>query len=145
MTRPSYRNALRAQLAEGGFAFSVECVTPAASDHFEVAIAPFVELSEQVKGDPRIHGLAVTDRVKSDDDHDPVRLARHLAEASGKAPIVHLSGKDRDSEWLQEGLARAQAAGLENLLLITGDTRMSPCVRTISPVAPASPGRTRTN
>jgi methylenetetrahydrofolate reductase (NADPH) len=126
MTRPSYRNDARAELAAGRFVVSVECVTPPASEEFAVAIAPLVELGERIKGDGRIHTLAVTDRVKSDEDHDPVRVARHLAETSGKAPTVHLAGKDRDPAWLEDGLARAHAAGLENLLLVTGDKLKCP-------------------
>lgn len=64
------------------------------------------DLREQIsEGEPRIHTIAVTDRVKSDDEHDPVRIARRVAEASGKAPTVHLAGKDRDRVWLLDALA----------------------------------------
>lgn len=109
------------RLAAGEFVASIEFVTPEASEEFEVAVSPIVELGSQIKTDPRIHTIAVTDRVKSDDDHDPVRMAGRVAEASGKAPTVHLSGKDRDRPWLLDALVRMQGAGLENLLLITGD------------------------
>ena len=121
MHRPPYRNELREEMAKGGFVVSIECVTPKASDEFETAIVPFVELGERVKGDPRIHTIALTDRVKSDNDHDPVRVARRVAEASGKTPTVHLSGKDRDRPWVLDALDRAASEQLENLLLITGD------------------------
>jgi methylenetetrahydrofolate reductase (NADPH) len=121
MKRPSYHNVLREHMSRGEFVISVEFVTREAAEEFEVAIVPAVELSERVKGDPRIQTIAVTDRVKSDDDHDPVRVAQRVAEASGKAPTVHLTGKDRDRVWLLDALARAEAANLENLLLVTGD------------------------
>lgn len=121
MHRPPYRNELRDEMAKGGFVVSIECVTPEASEEIESAIAPFLELGERVKGDLRIHAIALTDRVKSDNDHDPVRVARRVAEASGKAPTVHLSGKDRDRAWVLGALARAEADHLENLLLVTGD------------------------
>lgn len=116
-----YQNALRERMSRGDFVVCVEFVTPTRAEEFEVGIGPVVELSERAKGDSRIHAIAVTDRVKSDDDHDPVRVAQRVAEASGKVPTVHLAGKDRERAGVLDGLARAKAAGLENLLLITGD------------------------
>ena len=119
MTR--YHNALREQVRGGGFAAAIEYVTPEVSEEFEGAVAPIVELAERIKGDPRLHAIALTDRVKSDDDHDPVRVGARIAEVCGKAPTVHLSGKDRDAAWIAGALGRMQAASLENTLLVTGD------------------------
>jgi methylenetetrahydrofolate reductase (NADPH) len=116
-----YPNLLRRGLAAGEFVASVEYVTPEVSEPFETAIAPIVDLAEHIKADPRFHTLAITDRVKSDHDHDPVRVAEHVAAACGKAPTVHLSGKDRDGRWLTDALRRMRAAGLENVLMVTGD------------------------
>lgn len=125
MEGPQYENALRERLARGEFVASIEYVTPAASEALEGAIAAVIDLAERIKADPRFHTIAVTDRVRSDNDHDPVRVAAHVAEACRKAPTVHLSGKDRDPEALAGALGRAELAGLENLLLITGDKMRS--------------------
>jgi methylenetetrahydrofolate reductase (NADPH) len=116
-----YRNLLRERLERRDFTAAIEFVTPEASEVLEGAIAPAIELAERIKADPRVDTIAVTDRVRSDRDHDPVVVASRVAEACGKAPTVHLSGKDRDAAWLDSALGRARAAGLENLLLITGD------------------------
>jgi methylenetetrahydrofolate reductase (NADPH) len=116
-----YDNLLRERLARGEFVVSVEFVTPPASEPLEGAIAPVIELAERIKADARFHTIALTDRVKSDDDWDPVTIAAHVAEAFGKAPTVHLAGKDRDPAWLAEALRRAEGVGVENVLLITGD------------------------
>jgi methylenetetrahydrofolate reductase (NADPH) len=124
--RPPGRNELRERLSRGEFVVSVEVVTPEASEEFESAIAPITEFAERTKGDARVHTLALTDRVKSDHDHDPIRVAARVAEASGKAPTVHLAGKDRDRPWLVDALARMKGARLENLLLITGDKVKTP-------------------
>ena len=121
-----YGNLLRDRLERREFVASIEFVTPEASEPFEAAIAPIVELAEHIKADARFHTIAVTDRVKSDDDHDPVRVAARVAEACGKAPTVHLSGKDRDAAWVEDALGRMRGAGLENLLLITGDKVKTP-------------------
>lgn len=116
-----YQNLWWEGLRSGQFVASIEFVTPEASEELEGAIAPVIELAEHIKADPRFATIALTDRVKSDRDHDPIVVASRVAEACRKAPIVHLSGKDRDPTWLADALRRATAAGLGNLLLITGD------------------------
>src|SRR5437870_9782943 len=121
MEGSGYDNVLRRRLGQAQFVASIEFVTPAAHEPFETAIAPITELAERIKADARFDTIALTDRVKSDHDHDPVRVAAHVAEACGKAPLVHLSGKDRDQAWLLDSLAQMPSAGLENLLLVTGD------------------------
>lgn len=121
MARARYHNMVREQIGTGRFAVVIEVTTPEASEAFEGAIAPIVELGEQIKADPRIAGVALTDRVKSDHDHDPVRVAHRVAEASGKATTVHLSGKDRQPDYVAGALRRMGGLGLENLLLVTGD------------------------
>src|SRR5918996_302150 len=95
----AYHNLVRERIERGGFAAVIEFTTPEASEEFETAIAPIVELGERIKSDARVAGVALTDRVKSDDDHDPVGVAHRVAQASGKAPTVHLSGKDRDAAY----------------------------------------------
>jgi methylenetetrahydrofolate reductase (NADPH) len=119
--RPQYDNVLRRRLGQGEFVASVEFVTPEASEQFEGAVAPVIDLAEHIKADPRFHTIALTDRVKSDDDHDPVRIGAWVAEVCRKAPTIHLSGKDRDPAWVADCLSRMEAAGLENALLVTGD------------------------
>jgi methylenetetrahydrofolate reductase (NADPH) len=121
MDCPRYVNRARQRLERGEFVASIEFVTPEAHEEFEASIAPIIELAEHVKADSRFDTIALTDRVRSDHDHDPVSVAARVAEASGKSPIVHLSGKDRDPWWIADALRRIQQSGLENLLLITGD------------------------
>src|SRR5439155_16962984 len=127
MEGSGYDNVLGRRLRKGQFVASIEFVTPAAHEPFETAIAPITELAERIKADARFDTIALTDRVKSDHDHDPVRVAAHVAEACGKVPLVHLSGKDRDAGRFADSLRRMRETGLENVLLVTGDkVRTSP-------------------
>jgi methylenetetrahydrofolate reductase (NADPH) len=121
MAEAGYRNVVRERIENGDFAAIIEFTTPEASEEFETAIAPIVELGARIRDDARVAGVALTDRVKSDDDHDPVRVAHRVAQASGKATTVHLSGKDRDPAYVADALGRMRHLGLENLLLVTGD------------------------
>jgi methylenetetrahydrofolate reductase (NADPH) len=121
MPQPKYRNVVRERLENGGFAAVIEFTTPEAGEDFVTAIAPVVELGERIKDDPRVAGVALTDRVKSDHDHDPVRVADRVAAASGKATTVHLSGKDRQPSYVADALFRMRELSLENVLLVTGD------------------------
>jgi len=125
-------NLLRRRLERRQFVASIEFVTPEAHDAFESAIAPITDLAEHIKADGRFDTIALTDRVKSDHDHDPVRVAARVAEASGKVPIVHLSGKDRDAVWVADAVGRMRDNGLDNVLLVTGDkVRTAPVGRTV--------------
>lgn len=127
MARSRYRNLLRERLERNQFVASIEFVTPEAHEEFETAIAPINELAERIKADARFDTIALTDRVKSDHDHDPVRVAARVVEVCGKSPIVHLSGKDRDADWVGETIRRLRECDLENVLLVTGDkVRTSP-------------------
>jgi 5,10-methylenetetrahydrofolate reductase len=66
-------------------------------------------------------GFAVTDRVVSERDPDPVAAASHLSDQSGKQPLVHFSGKGREIKDFQNFLRRLDENGLNNVLCITGD------------------------
>lgn len=119
-------NGLREGLAKGRFTVAVEVVTPEQTKALGAALAPILRTARALAQDPRVAGLTVTDRVKSDHDHDPVRVALEVAWASGKAPLVHLSGKDRTEADLEASLARMDALGLENVLCVTGDRLKHP-------------------
>ena len=86
MERRRYQNLLRERLGSGQFVASIEFVTPEASDELEGAIAPLIDLAEHIKADARFHTIAITDRVKSDHDHDPVLVGARVAEACGRKP-----------------------------------------------------------
>ena len=114
-------NALRDALRAGRFAVTLEVVTPARDRELRAALAPALALAREAAGDERITALSVTDRVRSDDDHDPVLAALILAQASGTSPVVHLSGKDRTPAALARSLGALDEAGLRNVLCVTGD------------------------
>lgn len=122
----SVENRLREALAKGTPAVTVEVVAPEREKPLGPALAPVLRLARALGSDPRVAGLSVTDRVRSDQDHDPIRIALELAWASGKAPLVHLSGKDRVPADLERALARLDELGLENVLCVTGDRLKSP-------------------
>jgi len=114
-------NRLREALKDGRFAITVE-VVPASRDRaFEESLRPALALAGALADEPRVAGLSVTDRVRSDEDHDPVRVAAALARASGIVPVAHLSGKDREPGQLAFALGALAEAGIENILCVTGD------------------------
>ncbi|HLE44771.1 MAG TPA: hypothetical protein VJB36_12205, partial [Methylomirabilota bacterium] len=77
-------NRLREGLAKGQFTVTVEVVAPERTKDLGVALAPILRTARALAQDPRVAGLSVTDRVKSDHDHDPVRVALEVGWASGK-------------------------------------------------------------
>ncbi len=118
-------NDIRRCLAAGRFFWTIEFV--ASADHLlsddMVQIDAFVrELARR----PEVAGFSVTDRVHSDRDPDPVRMASHIRDHSGTEPLVHWAGKDRELEDLDAALERMRGHGLENLLLLSGDKLKEP-------------------
>jgi methylenetetrahydrofolate reductase (NADPH) len=119
-------NALREALRRGTFAVTVEVVSPESDQDLATALAPALALAGGVASDPRVAALNVTDRVRSDRDRDPVEVAAQLARASGKVPLVHLSGKDRRPADLEQAVERLAGLGLANVLCVTGDRLKAP-------------------
>ncbi len=118
-------NRIRHALAEGRFFWSIEFV--ASCDH--VLSDDLVQLDDFVRELGRreeVAGFSVTDRVHSDQDPDPVRMARTVMAHTGSQPLVHWSGKDRSGTQLRASLAAMQASGLENILLLSGDKLKDP-------------------
>jgi len=100
---------------------TVEITTPQASQPFADAVRPILALAEAMRADGRIDAIALTDRSKSDHDHDPIAVGYRVAESGGKMPLIHWAGKDRGVPELEADLYRARSLGLENFLLVTGD------------------------
>src|SRR5256886_14776929 len=121
MSGASRPNGVRQGLAARRFVLTVEIATPRTREPFEQAIRPLLVLAREVRDDPRIDAVALTDRSRSDLDHDPILTGHRVAEESGKMPIVHWAGKDRILRHLDADLERAEALGLDTFLLVTGD------------------------
>ncbi len=120
-----FPNHIARALRTGRFFWTIEFV--ASKDHVlredMVTIDAFVrELAKR----PEVAGFAVTDRVHSDQDPDPVRMAVHVGDHSGTQPLIHWAGKDRDLEDLHAALKRMRTHGLKNVLLLSGDKLKNP-------------------
>lgn len=128
----AYHNAIKEALNTGVFLYTLEYVPDLRSSDRAV-LDNLVRNAERVGRDPRIRGVNIGDRVKSTDSYDTVDCGMIAAEASGKVPLLHLAGKDREPHEAVGVIKRALNAGLTNLLLITGDRVLEP----------TRPGRTR--
>ncbi len=125
-------NHLRQGLASRRFLITVEFASPIASQPLEDTIRPVLDLARALRNDPRIDALALTDRSRSDHDHDPVAIGRRVLDAGGAMPVIHLAGKDRTLNDLETTLQRAESLGLETFLLVTGDRLKQPPDRPVS-------------
>lgn len=117
----SGENPLAAALRAGQFLLLVEQNTPPREQPFESALAPAVGVARSLAQVPAVVGLAVTDRLRAEDSHDPVDAGAALAEAAGKPCLLTLSGKGSSRDRLRDCLARAASRGLRNVLAVTGD------------------------
>jgi methylenetetrahydrofolate reductase (NADPH) len=119
-------NRFRERLAARRFAITGEIVTPSGGPELATALGPALALVDGLAADARIAGFGITDRVRSDHDHDPVRAAVLVARASGTTPLVHLSGKDRSPDDLARALGALDETGIDNVLCVTGDRVRTP-------------------
>lgn len=119
------KNEIRNALRKCRFFWTIEFV--ASSDHILnddlVTVDSFVRALARR---PEIAGFSVTDRVHSDNDPDPVMMAKHIRDHAGTQPLVHWSGKDRSVTDFESSLDAMKAAKLENILLLTGDKLKTP-------------------
>jgi methylenetetrahydrofolate reductase (NADPH) len=113
-------NALREALRDGRFFWSVEFI-PSVDKVLRDELGKLGGVGELIRRQSLVAGFSVTDRVVSDRDPDPVAAASHLADASGKQPLVHFSGKDRDIDDLHDFIQRMRQNGLQNVLCLSGD------------------------
>jgi len=119
------QNEIRNALRKGRFFWTIEFV--ASSDHILnddlVTVDSFVRALARR---PEVAGFSVTDRVHSDNDPDPVMMAKHIRDHAGTQPLIHWSGKDRSITDFESSLEAMIAAKLENILLLTGDKLKTP-------------------
>src|SRR5688500_645357 len=122
LTQPlrSAANAIREGLHNGRFFWTIEFI-PSRDKVLRDELHKLGGIAGVLSEDPLLAGFAVTDRVASDRDPDPVAAASHLLDATGKQPLVHFSGKGRELQHLHEFLSRLRENGLKNVLILTGD------------------------
>lgn len=120
------QSRLQRDLARGTFVLTVESPPLTGTRPREEVVQEVVRLARWLREDGRVTALTVSDRVRTDRDHDPVTVAERVAEATGEVPLVHWAGKGRTVRHLQGDLERARAAGLSAFLLLTGDALREP-------------------
>lgn len=113
-------NALAEALAAGRFFWSMEFI-PSVDKVLRDELAKLGGIAKVMRNDPWLATFAVTDRVVSERDPEPVAAAANLLDATGKQPLVHFSGKGREMADLERTIERMTENGLSNLLLLTGD------------------------
>lgn len=98
----------------------LEVVAPGDPGAFEEGSA-FSRLVASVAGSAVWTSMAVADRVHSDTDPDSLETALRVASPLGHPPLVHVTGKDRTTAQALATARRGAAAGLAEVLLMTGD------------------------
>ncbi len=117
----SGENPLADALRKGEFLLLIEQDTPLSEQPFDSAMAQPQAVAKRAAAHPLIAGMAVTDRRRGEDSHDPVDAAARLAEASGKPSLLILSGKASTRERVRDAFARAASQGVRNIVPVTGD------------------------
>ena len=113
-------NLLADALAARRFFWSLEFI-PSVDRVLRDELAKLGGIAGVMREHPLLATFAVTDRVVSERDPEPIAAAANLLDATGKQPVVHFSGKGREMSDLQRTVERMGENGLCNLLVLTGD------------------------
>lgn len=115
-----HHNHLAEALAARRFFWSLEFI-PSVDRVLRDELVKLGGIAAVMREHPLLTTFAVTDRVVSERDPEPVAAAANLLDATGKQPLVHFSGKGREMVDLERTVERMTENGLSNLLLLTGD------------------------
>ncbi len=123
--RPTGSNEFAAALRDRQFLWTIEFI-PSRDKILRDELHKLGGIADVMREHALLRAFSVTDRVVSNHDPDPIAAAAHLLDHSGKQPLVHFSGKDRDISSLPAWLARLREDGLNNVLFLTGDAIKNP-------------------
>ncbi len=112
---------LASSLLKGKFQYYLECDSPLVCQSFNASLTLIEDLGKEIRPLNRLFGWMLTDRLLSENCHDPVLLAAALSESSGKPVIMGLSGRNSNLDRIKGMLADAKAKGLRNFLAVTGN------------------------
>lgn len=113
-------NALAEALAQRRFFWSLEFI-PSVDRILRDDLSKLGGIAAVMRTTPILVTFAVTDRVVSERDPEPVAAASSLLDTTGKQPLVHFSGKGREMADLEHVIDRMRANDLSNMLVLTGD------------------------
>jgi len=117
----TYKNKIRENIKSGQFICTLEYVPEIAAKTDGMGIDFLMNEARKLRGEFRVSGVNIGDRVKSMESLDTVQCGKMAAEASGKMPLLHLAGKDRDANEGRAVFQRAFDLGLDTFLVISGD------------------------
>ncbi|MDR5709070.1 MAG: methylenetetrahydrofolate reductase C-terminal domain-containing protein [Armatimonadota bacterium] len=124
--RPRYVNQLQQRLQAGQFVLTLESPPLSGSKPLGEVADSVIRMGRWARQDGWIAALTISDRVRTDRDHDALLVGRMVADTTGVLPLVHWAGKGRTLPDLERDLERARQEGMEAFLFITGDALREP-------------------
>lgn len=109
------------RLREGQFFLVIELNSPDAGQPFESGVAIGTAMARRIRSMDDVLAIAVTDRFRREDCHDPMDTASRFADASQKPVVLCCSGKGSDGNRIRDLLARARSGGVRTVFAVTGD------------------------
>ena len=117
----SENNSFRDALSGGKFSVIIELAPPLEGEGDSDNIFTLEKIAEECSRHEEIAGIAVSDRMNGPKHMPAWKMAQKLSKISGKPAISHISGQGHDTESFKEEVASAASAGINNLLLLTGN------------------------
>lgn len=114
-------NPLRQRLHSAQFMFMVEYNLPAKDENLSRVYEEINGICEYSSENPEIAAVCLTDKLAGKNSIDPLELSAKVLSRSGKAPVLHVSGKGYDEFSIRERLAELSSDGVNNILAVSGD------------------------
>lgn len=116
------QNRLKKTMESGSFFILIEVNTPGKKRDFSSAASILKDMesaAEQV--DSISAGLAVTDKLESEDSWNVADFANELSSSTRDKHVLFVSGKNSTLESIKDTIERCKASGFPNIVAVTGE------------------------
>lgn len=115
-------NHFRKNMESGTFCVLFETPAPPKNEDISAASNFLASMENAVFSNSPIEtGLAITDKVRAEECHDPADFANWLKPDSKGSTLIFISGKNLKRDQLDDKLARCKSSGFSNIVCVTGD------------------------
>lgn len=116
-------NPFQDALAGGKFSMIIELDPPLEGEADSDNMFTLEKIAEECSRHEEIVGISISDRMNGPTHMASWKLAERLSRISSKPAISHISGQGHDQSSFEEEIASASSAGINNLLLLSGNLK----------------------
>ena len=114
-------NSFKEALCGGKFSIIIEMAVPAEDQGDRDTLFTLEKMAEECSRHEEVVGLAISDRIYGPTCMPSWKLAEKLSRIASKPAIAHISGHKHSIDSLEQEIASSISAGINNLLIVSGN------------------------